>query len=209
MLSREWKSHGSPVFTTPGGALEDFRVVREGNRFAAYYCRGGSLQDQRLYRSEGPTPTGPWSNETQLTTRTHTRLYRGRIDAKRCLISAVWPGQPRTGIWLFTQEPYGDVKELLLPVKAGTMYCEAACNPAVYWDGEHYNVIFEGRNESVYWRLFHATIDPVAWNVTMDDDPLRDGANPSFLEWRDTVYLYYSKWVGHGFETHCMTQKRP
>ncbi len=213
MLSREWQDAGL-VYSVPNGVLEDFTVIRqrltrtgEGD-FMARFCAGPSLQDQRLYRAWGASPLGPWSDVEPgpCQHNAHTRLYR-TADDEGLLVSAVWPGLPKAGIWRF--EDIGDglhAKSLLIAPKDGTLYSIAAVNPCSYFDGEHWNVYFEGRNETVFWRLFHAVADRDWSNVRVFDEPLRDGANPSILEHDGTVYLYYSHWIGHGFETRCMTQ---
>ena len=216
----KWKLHPEPVFTTPNGALEDFAVfpagptAREG--YVAYYTAGPNLQDQRLFRAYSKSPLGPFTNQESLahfTGETHTRVYRGRIDANRRLVSAVWPGLPKCGIWLFTD--YGPIiaKTLLVPPVPGTAFQVVAANPCIIHDGKEYNIFFEGRDERVFWHLCQATWDGDApKSVVVLPSPVCEGANPSINKFKvdgvETWHLYFSRWNGPkgGFDTCLMTQ---
>ncbi len=214
MLDRAlWKAHPEPVFTTSNGVLEDFVVVENYGELAAYYCSGPNLQDQRIYVRPAKTPLGPFGPVKAIYpdgTRGHTRLYRGKVTEDVNLISAVWPGLPRCGIWVFRDEGPFLSKELLIAPKEGTLYSIAACNPCVVFDEarEEFDIFFEGRDETVFWRIFQATWDGESAVATVIDEPVCDGANPSILVLDDVVYLYYSRWNAEkgGFDTHVLTQ---
>lgn len=193
-----------PVFSLPNGVVEDFYVCKarpEIGGYVAYYCHGPSFQDMRLYGALGETPLGPWRDgppiELYPSLDAHTRLYRANINAEQDLISAVWPGLPQCGIWLFSDRHLGDRKildkQLFIGPKEGTCYSVVAANPCTLRaeDGT-WDIFFEGRNENMFWRLFHATWDGHGKPV-VDDEPLCDGANPSLARFDGVTYLYYSK----------------
>lgn len=231
MLSREWKpAQTEPVFTWPTGAIEDFSVVidNEIGDYRAYFTAGPTLQDQRLYRVRGADvhagPLGPFESADKAERvsdlrEAHTRLYRGGIVGGPLhgdlIITAVWPGLPRAGIWHFRHVDRGLLeKRLLVAPTPNTQFSVAAANPCILWDGRDYNIIFEGRDERLFWRLFHTTWDGVGMPRT-DPRPLFDGANPSFFQYGPSsdIYLYYSclrnpaKGLAGGFETRAMVQE--
>lgn len=212
MLSRDWSE---PKLILPADLIEDFTVTPDGPAFRAYYSRGPTLQDQRLYTRSMESPTGPYGSEVPVEprTRTHTRIYRGRANSAQRFVTQVWPGLPKVGIWLHEAQAFGEVRRLVIPPTPGTLYSVAAANPCVRWDpraGE-FDLIFEGRAEPVFWRLFHARWSERDAFAQVDPEPLFDGANPSFLEWEEQLYLYFSRltsrgWPG-GFETCVVSQK--
>jgi hypothetical protein len=211
----KWHLHPKPVFIAANDVLEDFSVVRVAKHFEAYFTHGLDLQDQRLYRAYGHSPLGPFIDAVCLSPANgvHTRLYRARIDDKRRLVTAVWPGLPKAGIWLFYDLALpGQLlseKTLLVPPQEGTLFSVAAANPCHIIDasGEH-NVFFEGRAEPIYWRLFQTVWDgknPRSARTRIQ--PICDGANPYCALFDNTYYLYFSKLaVTGGFETWALTQ---
>lgn len=198
----------NPIFTSNNGVLEDFVVIPSGNMFAAYYCKGNDFSHLSLYRSVSDEITGEYKKEELIERGIHIRLYRGKVNDTTRLITAIRPGLPHGGIWVFRDAPFGMIKSVLIEPKYGSLYSVVAGNPCVIWDGTEYNIFFEGRNDTVYWRLFQAVWDGMD-GVRVIDTPLFDGANPSILKHDGKYYLFYSKYRtgGEGFETWCMEQK--
>lgn len=235
MLSRNW-TNDRLLFSWHTGALEDFAVVKNGKTYFAFFTAGKDLQNQRLYRSFAEGPLGPFSEPELVSNReTHTRLYRSLLEAGPLkgdmIISAVWPGLPKCGMWHFRPiigTPLME-KQLLIAPTPNTLFDVAAANPCTFWDGEHYNIFFEGRTDpardprnsvdahagtvpraEMFWRNFHATWDGIN-TPQIDVKPLHDGANPSIVRGEDKIYLYYSKLRGagkYGFETWVCEQER-
>lgn len=207
MLGRNWVEHPSKVLSTESSAIEDFSVVKEGKHFRAFYTAGDSLQNQRLCTAVSQSPYGPFEEvQMHFPTRGHTRLYRNRIDEKRRIVTQVWPGLPKAGIWLHTDFDLNlSYRELLIAPQPP--FTIAAANPGIFVnpDGD-VDIAWEGRDENVFWYLYVGALHPDG-SVTIDKDPIRDGANPSYLLHEDTVYLYFSKWNGKGFDTCVMYQK--
>lgn len=213
---KKWTRHPEPIFTTPNGALEDFVVLKldDGEvTYHAYYTRGPNLQDQRLYHAIGRSPLGPFVEVSPVggtINNAHTRLYRGRMDERRRIVTAVWPGLPKAGIWLFEDVPVPggmvEKKSLLVPPLEGTGFSVAAANPCIVHDGKEWNIYFEGRDETVFWRCYQAMWDE--HEVRIVKTALFDGANPSILKDDGTWFLYASIWdvkLG-GFKTWVFTQ---
>lgn len=218
---KKWTRHPEPIFTTPNGALEDFVVLKldDGEvTFHAYYTRGPNLQDQRLYYAISRSPLGPFVevSRVEVGLDTHTRLYRGRMDAHRRIVTAVWPGLPKAGIWLFQDVPVPggivEKKSLLVPPLPDTGFSVAAANPCIVHDGKEWNIYFEGRDEQVFWRCYQACWDDKApgpvGNLRIIKTALFDGANPSVLQHDGVWYLYASIWNVQkgGFDTWAFSQ---
>lgn len=204
-MTNEWTDHGVIL---PANYIEDLRVVREGDGFAAYFVAGPRFGNTTLHRAHAASPLGPFSDASSTGHTHHTRLYSGRIDALRRIITAVWPGLPRAGLWLFSEEPYGMVKEIFIGPKPDTGYSIAAANPAVIQlPNGTYEIYFEGRAELVHWSVFRATWKGGTDAPIVDDTPFLPGcANPSLVIHDDRLYLYYSKHAGHLFETCAMSR---
>ncbi len=209
-MTSEWTDHGEIL---PPSVVEDFRIVREGDFFIAYFVHGPDFQHLHLgqARAGGPAgpvgPVGPLHPLHPLTQSTsHTRLYSGRIDDRRRIITAVWPGLPGAALWLFTEAPFGMIKQLLVAPKPGTGYAVAAANPAAIKlpDGT-IEIFFEGRDHVVPWNIFRATWDG-GTPVVHDEPFLRDAANPSLVVHDGRLYLYYSAHVGALFSTRAMSR---
>ena len=207
MLGRNWKLHDKAIMKVNSGALEDFSVVKEGDNFRAWFTSGPNLQDQRLCTAISDNPLGPFSQPVlSHPTRNHTRLYRNRLDEKRRIVSQVWPGLPKCGIWLHTDiDEINSYRELLIPPQEP--FDIVAANPGIFVnpDGD-IDIAWEGRSTEVLWSLYAGALHPDG-TVSIDTQAICVGANPSYLLFEDTVYLYYSHWVGKGFETWVMTQK--
>lgn len=207
-MSAAWEEHGR---IGPSGVYEDVRVVMEDGRLVAYFTAGPNFQDQRLVRCPMDTPYGPLLpdnvEQVQGLPDTHTRLYGGRVDPDRRIISAVWPGLPKCGMWLFTEKPYGMVKTLLIAPEDQTGYSIAACNPAVIEVDGQYEIYFEGRTETVYWNLFRATWQGGNDRPVVDKKPfLENGANPALFKYDGRLWLYHSRHSAYGFTTHVMSR---
>lgn len=208
----------------PAGIVEDFVMVHEGgDYFTAYYTRGDSFQNQRLYaRTEGRSPTAlPPGREQALSIPLnvddgHTRLYKGCLSRTRRLISAIWPGIPRCGIWCFTDLLPGRgmmSKQMVIPPgPPGSGYSYAAANPCARAVGDGWEIFFEGCDPlrtpgQPDWKIFRATWDGRGLAV-VDPVPVIEGANPSLLEHGGRTYLYFSRLTpagyAAGFET-CVT----
>jgi len=206
VISRNWKHHPYPVM--PEGYLEDFSVYYVNDKFQAIYCKGDSFQNLRLYRAVGDSPFGPFKETGRADDiPTHTRLYRSDVDTGT-VITAVWPGLPKAGLWYFNPITNGlTSKQLLVPPKEGTLYSVAAANPCTIHDGKEWNIFFEGRTSDVFWRLFQSTWDGTWGQAVTDDAPLWDGANPMVMTHDGVHYLYYSKLGSNGgFETRLAYQ---
>ena len=198
--------YSEPVFEVQSNALEDFAVEKIGSRYRATYTAGPNLQDQRAFHAYGNSPFGPFEKEEiAINTQTMTRLYRSRIDDKRRIITQTWPGLPKAGLWLHTDiSPLLTVRELLIaPQKPFDI---VAGNPAIFNnpDGD-VDLVWEGRAKKVFWKLYTGALHSDG-SVTVDLEPLLDGANPSYFYDGDIVYLYYSVWKGNGFQTWVMFQ---
>jgi hypothetical protein len=216
-----WKLHPKPIFTTPNDVLEDFSVMEiSPGQYMAFFTTGDSLQNQRLFYALSKSPYGPFEVPTRMPdVPTHTRLYRSElIEGPRkgdSIITAVWPGLPKVGLWCFSGKglPKGLLRKSLIcgPVP-GSDYCSVAvANPSTIWDGEHYNIFFEGRAEKgptgeVFWWLMQATWRGDEPQATVVEKPLRDGANPFIAKFGGDYFLYFSKWTGRGFETWLLTK---
>lgn len=179
----EWSA---PQRILPAAKVEDFcvtpvRVRRlhtpDATTFRADFCLSldGTFQNQRIHSAFGPTPLGPFvrpSSEPTFDPGVHTRLYRGRLDDDAILVSAIWPGLPRCGIWCFHRgdafpqfgyaateptvvrnrpPPRDDAKFLVVPPREGTLYSYAAANPCAEEDVDpdgngngRWHIIFEG-----------------------------------------------------------------
>jgi hypothetical protein len=205
-----WTDHGEIV---PAGIVEDFVVTRRDAldaHFDAHWVEGPSFQNERLHWGRAAAPHGPFERMGRSVTLldTHTRIYRGRIDDQRTLVSAIWPGLPRIGIWLFRRYGAFDTKELFIPPEG--RYHMAACNPCVLRVGDHYEVFFEGRGDEVRWSIYHATWRGDRERRIVAPEPFLEGAaNPSLLLHEGRLYLYYSKHVDGGFSTRCMSRPAP
>jgi hypothetical protein len=206
MLKRNWVESPNVVFSVNSGAVEDFSVIVEKDHFRAFFTSGDTLQNQRLCTAVSDSPFGPFNQvEMSFPTRGHTRLYRNRIDSKRRIVTQVWPGLPKAGIWIHT-----DLNETLsyreLLIAPEFPYTIAAANPGIFVnpDGD-IDLAWEGRDENVFWYLYTGALHPDG-SITVDKKPIRDGANPSYMLHEGIVYLYFSKWNGKGFDTCVMTQ---
>ena len=206
MLSRNWKKHSEAVFKVQSNALEDFAVEKIGSSYRATYTAGPNLQNQRAFHAFANSPFGPFEKEeSAINTQTMTRLYRSRIDDKRRVITQVWPGLPKAGLWLHTDiSPLLTVRELLVaPQKPFDI---VAGNPAIFNnpDGD-VDIAWEGRAKKVFWKLYTGALH-LDGSVSINLEPLLDGANPSYFYEDGIVYLYYSVWKGNGFQTWVMFQ---
>ena len=196
------------IVLMPAGKVEDFVMIATPDYaapFQAFYCTGGSFQNQRIWTHPARSPVGPFEGEAWTVSQmdTHTRLYKGRIDRRRRLISGIWPGLPRCGIWCFTDRFYGMEKSLVLAPEPGTLYSYAAGNPCVMGEPGNYVIYFEGCPElkvpgQPEWRIFRATWDGKNM-AKVDPTPILDGANPSLLEHEGKIYLYYSRLTPGGY----------
>lgn len=197
------------VVLLPAGKVEDFVMIATPEYaapFQAFYCTGDSFQNQRVWTHPARSPVGPFEGDAWAVGRrmsTHTRLYKGRIDNKRRLISGIWPGLPRCGIWCFTDTFYGMEKSLVLAPEPGTLYSYAAGNPCVSGEPGNYTIYFEGCPElkvpgQPEWKIFRATWDGKNM-AKVDPTPILDGANPSLLKHEGKTYLYYSRLTPGGY----------
>ena len=155
MLSRNWIFEEKPIMSVKSGAIEDFTVRPENGKFRAYFTSGPNLQDQRLSTATSDSPLGPFENiEMSFPSRQHTRLYRSRIDEKRRIITQVWPGLPKVGLWLHTDiDELTTYRELLIPPVEP--YDIAAANPGTFNnpDGD-VDIAWEGRSKKVEWKIY-------------------------------------------------------
>jgi len=210
MLTRLWQTPRF-CFGMSNGVLEDFFVVAEPDgSYRAWFVHGPTFQDMRLWTALGTTPEGPFGEVRPAPDggARHTRLARGRLDDTRRLVTAVWPGLPHAGLFCFDDRGPLTVKTLLHGTKPGTAYSVVLGNPGVLVDPPGWALCCEGRTEHVFWRLVQGHIAPDL-TVTMDDAPIADGANPSFLRVGSRVYLYYSRPESGGFATWVMHQDDP
>ena len=206
MISPTLWSDEKEVFSVHGGHLEDFVVIFNKDRYEAYYCKGHDFQHLEIWRSLSHSPTGGFTHHELIFPGNHVRLYRGKINDKERLITAAWKNAHQLGVWNFIDTPYGMIKNIIIPPKAGTGYSIVAGNPCCVFDGKEYNIFFEGRSDLVEWRIFQAV-----WNgkysVDVNDVPLWDGANPSICVFNGIYHLYYSVKAGKGFKTVVRTQE--
>jgi hypothetical protein len=207
MLSRNWTRHPQVIFEWPTNALEDFAVEQVGTKFRATFTAGPNLQDQRAFHAYSDSPLGPFEEvESAIKTHAMTRLDRSRLDKNRRIVAQVWPGLPKCGLWLHTDISDNlTVREVLVPPQKP--YDIVAACPGTFNnpDGD-VDIAWEGRAKKVKWSLYVGALHPDG-SVTTDQEPLCDGANPSYLFFANTVYLYYSAWEGNGFKTWVMHQK--
>jgi len=211
MISRDWSP---PTVLMPPDFIEDPVLHRDADGLWLFYSRGPSLQDQRIYERRADGPLGPLGGEClALDLGTHTRIERGRINARLALFTASWPGPPTGGIMAFERFPWGDTRSLILTVQPGTDYSFIAANPCVVDADEPgaYDLLFEGcTDDTCQWNLFRATWRPGSLAV-VDPEPLFAGANPSLFDEDGVRHLVYSRLTeagySAGFETCVVTQE--
>lgn len=206
MLSRDWEDAGK-VFEVPNGIVEDFVVFPRGE-YEAYYCMGSDFTRLSVFKSVSFSVKGPFTNEEKVTEGGHVRICKGRVGNNTALITDVRPGVPMAGIYLLTHLK-GDCmyKKLLIEPKPGSLYSVVAGNPSVIFDGENYNIFFEGRTADMKWRIFQAVWDG-SDSIKVQDEPLFDGANPYITKFGDRYYLYYSSYRKEGgFDVSLKWQK--
>ncbi len=204
VISREWKED-KKVFSVPNNILEDFTVIKEKEKYIAYYTKGASFGNQSLYKSYANNPLGPFIDEELVMSSNHLRICKGVIDESNELITMVFCGLPKTALFLLKRMKWGIIRKPLITPKYGTLYSVVAANPTVIHDGEDYNIYFEGSTKSINWHVFQAVWDGKD-KVKVIDEALMRGANPFITKFNGRNYLYYSKHKGNGFETWVMTQ---